>query len=94
MLTADDKSEIILEILQQTFGIEFVREDENGDRSNLGFTSVNDKYRIFVYKHITHNSEDGYIRKVREGFEAKRELIKPDRTKCYFMNRFGDIEVV
>lgn len=86
--------EIILEILKQTFGLDFVREDEIGDRSNLGFTSVDDKYRIFVYKHVTHNSKDGYIRKVREGFEAKKELIQPDRSKCYFMDRFGDIEVV
>ncbi|MEF1312355.1 hypothetical protein QTO01_20055 [Vibrio mytili] len=94
MLTIDDKSEIILEILKQNFGLDFVREDETGDRSNLGFTSVDDEYRIFVHANITCNGKEDYIRKVRKGFELNTELIKPDRFKCYMMGRFGDIEVV
>ncbi len=96
MLTVevDDKSEIILEILQQTFDLDFVREDDPVKYgSSLGFTSVDDEYRIFVFKHLTHNSKGDYIRKVREGFESKKDLIKPDRFKCYFMGRFGGIEV-
>ncbi|HBH7870262.1 hypothetical protein P3573_13335 [Vibrio parahaemolyticus] len=95
MLTADDKSEIILEILQQTFGIEFVREDDPLKyRAELGFTSVDNEYRIFVYANMPCNSKEDYIRKVRKGFEAKKELIKPDRLKCYVLDRFGKIEVV
>ncbi|MDW1909325.1 MULTISPECIES: hypothetical protein [unclassified Vibrio] len=95
MLTADDKSEIILEILQQTFGLDFVREDDPLKyKAELGFTSVDDKYRIFVYANMPCNSKEDYIRKVRKGFESNKELIKPNRLKCYVMGRFGGIEVV
>ncbi|HCE3381925.1 TPA: hypothetical protein NKP43_004522 [Vibrio parahaemolyticus] len=94
MLTADDKSEIILEILQQTFGIEFVREDETGVKRNLGFTSVDDKYRIFVYANMLYNSKEDYIQKVREGFESNKDIIKPNPFKCYVMRNYTQIEEV
>lgn len=94
MLTVDDKSKIILEILQQTFGLDFVREEETGINRNLGFISVDDEYRIFVHANMQCNSKEEYIRKVREGFESHKDLIKPNPFKCYVMRNYTQIEEV